>query len=79
MELVDTAWTVGPDQQVKLAQELFRIWADHVPESETVGLTPMAQGGGANTRFRNVPATLGHDWPLQSLGNARTEQFYFTR
>jgi peptide/nickel transport system substrate-binding protein len=26
-----------------------------------------------------VPATLGNDWPLRSPGNARTEQFYFTK
>ena len=33
----------------------------------------------ANTRFRNVPTTLGNDWPLRSPGNARTEQFFFAR
>jgi peptide/nickel transport system substrate-binding protein len=80
MELVDTARTVGPEQQVKLAQELFRIWADQVYEIGTVGLTPMVQGVVvANARFRNVPTTLGNDWPLRSPGNARTEQFFFAR
>ena len=44
MELVDTARTVGPDGQVKAAQEIFRIWADNVYEIGTVGLTPMVQG-----------------------------------
>ena len=80
MELVDTARTVGPDQQVKLAQEIFRLWADNLYEIGTVGLTPMVQGVVvANTRFRNVPTTLGNDWPLRSPGNARPEQFFFTR
>ena len=80
MELVDTARTVGPDQQVKLAQEIFRLWADNLYEIGTVGLTPMVQGVVvANTRFRNVPTTLGNDWPLRSPGNARTEQFFFTK
>ena len=80
MELIDTARTVGPEQQVKLAQELFRIWADQVYEIGTVGLTPMVQGVVvANARFRNVPTTLGNDWPLRSPGNARTEQFFFAR
>jgi len=80
MDIVDTARTVGPDQQVKLAQELFRIWADNVYEIGTVGLTPMVQGVVvAATRFRNVPTTLGNDWPLRSPGNARTEQFFFTK
>jgi len=26
-----------------------------------------------------VPTTLGNDWPLRSPGNARVEQFFFTR
>jgi peptide/nickel transport system substrate-binding protein len=80
MDIVDTARTVGPEQQVKLAQELFRIWADNVYEIGTVGLTPMVQGVVvANARFRNVPTTLGNDWPLRSPGNARAEQFFFAR
>jgi peptide/nickel transport system substrate-binding protein len=80
MEIVDTARTVGPEQQVTLAQELFRIWADNLYEIGTVGLTPMVQGVVvAGDRFRNVPSTLGNDWPLRSPGNARTEQFFFAR
>jgi peptide/nickel transport system substrate-binding protein len=78
MELVDTARRVGPDGQVKAAQELFRIWADEVYEIGTVGLTPMIQGVVViNSRFHNVPPTMGNDWPLRSPGNARTEQFFF--
>jgi peptide/nickel transport system substrate-binding protein len=80
VELVDTARTVGPDGQVKAAQEIYRIWADNLYEIGTVGLTPMVQGVVvANTRFRNVPTTLGNDWPLRSPGNARVEQFFFAR
>jgi len=78
MQIVDTARTVGPNEQVKLAQELFRIWADNVYEIGTIGLTPMVQGVVVvNNRFHNVPTTLGNDWPLRSPGNARTEQFFF--
>jgi peptide/nickel transport system substrate-binding protein len=33
----------------------------------------------AGTRFRNVPTTVGNDWPLRTPGNARTEQFFFMR
>ena len=59
----------GPDGQVKAAQEIFRIWADNVYEIGTVGLTPMVQGVVVvNTRLRNVPTTLGNDWPLRSPG-----------
>ena len=78
MQIVDTARTLGPNEQVKLAQELFRIWADNVYEIGTIGLTPMVQGVVVvNNRFHNVPTTLGNDWPLRSPGNARTEQFFF--
>jgi peptide/nickel transport system substrate-binding protein len=78
VEIVDKARTVPPDEQVKLSQELFRIWADNVFEIGTIGLTPMVQGVVvAGAKFRNVPTTLGNDWPLRSPGNARTEQFFF--
>ena len=80
VEIVDKARTVGPDEQVKLSQELYRIWADNLFEIGTVGLTPMVQGVVVtNTRFQNVPKTLGNDWPLRSPGNDRTEQFYFAK
>jgi peptide/nickel transport system substrate-binding protein len=80
VELVDQARTVGPDGQVKAAQEIYRLWADNLYEIGTIGLTPMVQGVVvANTRFRNVPTTLGNDWPLRSPGNARVEQFFFAR
>ena len=80
VEIVDKARSVGPDEQVKLSQELYRNWADNVYEIGTVGLTPMVQGVVVtNVKLRNVPATLGNDWPLRSPGNARTEQFYFAK
>lgn len=80
VEIVNTARTVGPEEQVKLSQELYRIWADNLYEIGTVGLTPMVQGVVVtNTKFRNVPTTLGNDWPLRSPGNARTEQFFFAK
>jgi peptide/nickel transport system substrate-binding protein len=80
VQIVDTARTVGPDERVKLSRELYRIWAENVWEIGTVGLTPMVQGVVvAGTKFRNVPTTLGNDWPLRSPGNARTEQFFLAR
>jgi peptide/nickel transport system substrate-binding protein len=80
VEIVDKARTVGPDEQVKLSQELYRIWAENLFEIGTVGLTPMVQGVVvANTKFQNLPKTLGNDWPLRSPGNARTEQFFFAK
>ena len=46
--------------------------------SAGVGLTPMIQGVVvANSKFHNVPLTIGNDWPLRTPGNARTEQFFF--
>jgi peptide/nickel transport system substrate-binding protein len=80
MEIVDQAKIVGVEQQAKLAQELFRIWVDNLWEIGTIGRTPMVQGVVVtSTRFRNVPTTLGNDWPLRSPGNARPEQFFFAR
>ena len=80
VELIDTAKTVGPDQQVKVAQDLFKIWADQLYEVGIVGLTPMIQGVVVVTnRMRNVPTQVGNDWPLRTPGNARPEQFYYQR
>ena len=80
VEIVDKARTVGPDEQVKLSQELYRNWAENVYEIGTIGLTPMVQGVVVTgAKFRNVPTTLGNDWPLRSPGNARTEQFFFAK
>ena len=42
---VDTARTVGPDGQVKAAQEIYRIWADNAYTIGTVGLDPDGPGG----------------------------------
>ncbi|MSP00797.1 MAG: ABC transporter substrate-binding protein [Acetobacteraceae bacterium] len=80
MALIDTARSVGPDGQIKAAQELFRIWAENVYEIGTIGLTPMVQGVVVvNNKFHNVPATIANDWPLRTPGNARSEQFFFSR
>ena len=80
MQLIDTARSVGRDGQIKAAQELFRIWADNVFEIGTVGLTPMVQGVVVvNSKMHNVPKTLANDWPLRTPGNARTEQFFFSK
>jgi peptide/nickel transport system substrate-binding protein len=80
MQLIDTGRSVGHDGQVQAAQELFRIWADNVFEIGTVGLTPMVQGVVVvSTKLHNVPTTIGNDWPLRTPGNARTEQFFFTK
>jgi peptide/nickel transport system substrate-binding protein len=80
MAIVDEARASPPAQQEKLAQELYRIWSDGVYEIGTIGMTPMVQGVVvAATNFRNVPTTMGNDWPLRSPGNARTEQFFFAK
>ena len=80
VEIVDKARTVGPDEQVKLSQELYRNWAENVYEIGTIGLTPMVQGVVVvGATFRNVPTILGNDWTLRSPGNARSEQFFFAK
>lgn len=80
VEIINTGKTVGTDDQVKLAQELFRLWVDQAYELGTVGLTPLVQGVVViNNNLKNVPATLGNDWPLRTPGNANPEQFYFSK
>lgn len=77
-ELIDQGRTAGPEEQTEIARELFRMWADNVWQIGTVGLTPMIQGVVVvNNNLRNVPESLGNDWPLRTPGNARPEQFYF--
>ncbi len=78
VELIDRGKTAKPEQQVRIAQEIFKIWVDNLFEIGTVGLTPLDQGVAVvSTRLHNVPQTLAKDWPLRTPGNARTEQFYF--
>src|SRR2546428_8898441 len=80
MRFVDKARTIGPEKQANSAQRLFRIWSANLWEAGTAGLTPMGQAFVVtNAKFRNVPTALGNDRPLRSPGNARAEQFFFTR
>ena len=80
IELIDHARTVGTEGQIKAAQEIYKIWADQIYEIGIVGLTPMIQGVVVvNNKLKNVPAQLGNDWPLRTPGNARPEQFYYTK
>ncbi|MHB1448508.1 MAG: ABC transporter substrate-binding protein, partial [Bellilinea sp.] len=78
VEIIDEGKTVGTEQQIALAQELFTLWVDQCYEIGTVGLTPLVQGVVVlNNKLMNVPTTLGNDWPLRTPGNANPEQFYF--
>ena len=80
MDIIDEAKVSGPERQVELAHELFRIWTDNVWEIGTVGLTPMVQGViVANENLRNVPEVAGNDWPLRTPGNTRPEQYFFAQ
>jgi peptide/nickel transport system substrate-binding protein len=78
IELQDKAKTVGPEEQVKIAQELFRTWVDNMFEIGTVGLTATDQGVAVvNARLHNVPPKLTKDWPLRTPGNGRPEVWFF--
>ncbi len=77
-ELIDRGRAANPREQVRIAQEIFRIWVDNLFEIGTVGLTPLDQGVAVvNVRMHNVPTKIGKDWPLRTPGNARTEQFFY--
>ncbi len=79
-QLIDQAITVGPDEQAKLAQELFKIWVDNQFEIGTVGLTATDQGVVVvNATMRNVPANLTKDWPLRTPGNGRPEVWFYKK
>ena len=78
MDIIDEAKLSGPERQIELAQELFRVWADNVWEIGTVGLTPTVQGVVVvNAKLKNVAEVAGNDWPLRTPGNTRPEQFFY--
>jgi peptide/nickel transport system substrate-binding protein len=78
VEIIDTAKTVGPDEQVKLGKELFTLWVNQMYEVSILGLSPMVQGVAVvNNNLMNVPQQLGNDWPLRTPGNARPETWYY--
>ncbi|MBI5564597.1 MAG: ABC transporter substrate-binding protein [Chloroflexi bacterium] len=78
VEIMDKAKTVGPDEQIALAKELYAHWVDQQYEISTIGLSPMVQGVAVvNNNLMNVPASLGNDWPLRTPGNALPETWYY--
>jgi peptide/nickel transport system substrate-binding protein len=79
VELIDAGKVAEREEQIEIAQELFRIWADNVWEIGTVGLTPMVQGVVVvNDNLQNVMAVAGNDWPLRTPGNTRPEQYFYS-
>ncbi len=80
VQSIDSARLVSPDKQGALAKEMYTLWVDQQILIGTIGLSPMVQGVVVvNNSMRNVPTTLGNDWPLRTPGNARPEQFYFKK
>jgi len=78
VELQDRAKTVGPAEQIKIAQEIFKLWVDNMFEVGTVGLTATDQGVAVvNVKMHNVPVNLTKDWPLRTPGNGRPEVWFF--
>jgi peptide/nickel transport system substrate-binding protein len=78
VELIDRAKTVGPDEQIAIAKELYTLWVDQQYEVSTIGLSPMVQGVAVvNNNLMNVPLQLGNDWPLRTPGNALPETWYY--
>jgi peptide/nickel transport system substrate-binding protein len=80
VDIIEEAKTVGVEQQIALAKELFTITSTELYGIGTVGLTPMIQGVVVvNEDLRNVPLVVANDWPLRTPGDARPEQFFFDR
>lgn len=80
VDIIEQAKTVGVEQQIALAKELFTLTSHELFWIGTVGLTPMIQGVVVvNQDLRNVPEVVANDWPLRTPGNARPEQWWFDR
>jgi peptide/nickel transport system substrate-binding protein len=80
VQSIDSARLVSPEKQGALAKEMYTLWVDQQILIGTIGLSPMVQGVVVvNSSMRNVPTTLGNDWPLRTPGNARPEQFFFKK
>ena len=78
VEIIETAKTVGTEQQIELAQELNRIVATELWSIGTVGLTPMIQGVVVvRDNLINVPPLVANDWPVRTPGDARPETFFY--
>ncbi len=78
VDIIDSAKSASPDEQVELAKELYTHWVDQVYEVSILGLSPMVQGVVVvNNSLHNIPTQLGNDWPLRTPGNARPEQWFF--
>lgn len=76
--LIDHAKTVGPADQAKDAQQIFKLWVDNMVEIGTVGLTAIDQGVVVvNAKMKNVPPNLTKDWPLRTPGNGRPETWFY--
>ncbi len=65
----------GREEQVEIAQEIYRIWGPQLYHIGTVGMTPAPFI--VSERLRNFPDVLGNDWPLRTPGNGNPEQYFF--
>jgi peptide/nickel transport system substrate-binding protein len=80
VEMQDKARTVGPDEQAKIAKEMFQLWVDNMFEIGTVGLTATDQGVSVvNATLKNVPQNVTKDWPLRTPGNAFPEIWFYKK
>jgi len=80
VELETKAKSANPDEQAKIGQDLFKLWAENVFEIGTIGLTPLDQGVViVSNKMHNVPAWLAKDWPLRTPGNAKPEQWWMSK
>lgn len=65
----------GPEEQVAIAQEIYRIWGPKLYHIGLVGMVPNVFI--FNKRLRNIPDLIANDWPLRTFGNAQIETFYY--
>jgi len=80
VEMQDKSKSVGTEEKVKIAQEMFKLWVDNLFEIGIVGLTATDQGVAVvNAKMHNVPVNLTKDWPLRTPGNGKPEIWFYAK
>jgi peptide/nickel transport system substrate-binding protein len=78
VDLENAARSASPEEQAKIAKELYAHWVEQQYEIGIIGMSPMVQGVVVvNSQLGNVPEKLNNDWPLRTPGNGLTETWFF--
>lgn len=65
----------GPEEQIEIAQEIYRIWGQKLYHIGLVGMVPNVFI--FNKQIRNIPEFIANDWPLRTPGNGQIETWFY--